>query len=194
MPRLPKNPKKQEAVALRQQGFTYGQIADKLQVKPGSVAGWVGMAKRKALALEARNALKNNGSSSLAPSIPQLSLTSLDIQTITSAALEKSSAPRPEKAEISESALRAKALSILARAEKKRLTKQQADWVDTVLSRTSKTTGKGEKGSTGKESAYTGMGDLELLERSIASACAMLGGHVVDGLISRLKDEGQFYI
>ncbi len=196
MGQQPKNPLKPQALALREQGLSYGEIGKRLGVNPKSVAGWKANADRKRRAKEAQLASKEQNTARLAPNPdkdPKLPTLSTDI----SADRKFSDSPsQAGNSGTSEQALRAKALAIYAEAETKHVSKRRREWADDVLRVTSKVgagkTGKGVEAEAG--SAYPGMGDEELMERGIASACAVLGGHRVDAIITRLKEQGQFYL
>ncbi len=181
MPGSPRNPLKPEALRLRAEGKTYTEIGALLSVNPKSVAGWVGMAKRRVLAKEAREALQSGNSALLSPSPPKE-----PYQVSQSANISADT-----KFSTTETELRSKALAILAEAETKHISKRRREWADNVLKVTK--AGKSTKdGDTQGNSAYSTMGNEELAERGIASLCAILGGPRVDAIIARLKAEGQF--
>ncbi len=184
MPVQPKNPKKTLAVELRKQGMTYSAIAKQLDVKEGSVAGWVGMAKRKELAKQAKQASLDHNSASLSPQPPQ----TLNIQT---PILETGAV---NKIPMSEQALREAAFKILADGlNGKHVPKTKREWADKIIKSTSKEKVSVSKGNgTNVKTVYATMQDKELAERLIASACALVGGPGADGIIMRLKDEGQW--
>ncbi len=194
MPRQPANPLKAQAILLRQQGLSYGQISKQLGVKEGSIPFWVASEKKKKLAAEAKASFKNSQSAELAPYTQNPIQSKPNLSDI-SAGFKSSPTPPQGSPELSEIALRAKALAIVAEgSDGRRIRKDRKEWAEWALSVTSKAaTAKAGKES-GKDSAYSGMGDAELAERAIAGACAMLGGPAVDAIIMRLKDQGQFNI
>lgn len=204
MPRLPENPKKKECLALRAQGLTYSQIAHKLQVKNGTVAGWIGMAKRKREAKESRDLQAKHGNNAFIPQTPSNSSQSNEHQPIgnnTGAEFKNPRlSPLENNAESGEQALRAEAFQILADGLRgKHHAKSKREWADKIIKATSKEKVSviGKRGSTSQpdsKTTYSGMGDAELAERGIMGSVALVGGLAVEEIIKRLKDQGQFYI
>lgn len=204
MPLQPKNPKKQEAIQLRQQGLTYAQIGHKLEVNPKSVAGWVGMDKRKKARQEQKALEQILGNQSFIPTAPQSNQKTPNLgqsQANTGAEFKSFRLTSPQDAqETGEQALRAEAFQILADGLRgKHHAKSKREWADKIIKATSKEKVSviGKRGSTSQpdsKTTYSGMGDAELAERGIMGSVALVGGLAVEEIIKRLKDQGQFYI
>lgn len=189
------NPKKQEAIQLRKQGLTYGQIAKQLGVNEKSVPGWCSQARDRELAKQAKEAQANGQSASLAPLQTVNPTGSHSTQNTNaesnSGQVQAEKRPLTEDERLYRQAKRALRDHMTG---KKLLTTGQLNAAKGLLG--SLKPGKGSKaGGQGESEAdlktvYHGMGDRELADRVIASACEIVGLATCKAILGELESGG----
>ncbi len=189
MPYVKPDPRRAEAYALRQQGTPSKQIATQFGISENTLAGWL-YRERNAQARLAMHGARGQASSlDLAPTLngSGAALQPVNTQGVSQSNMSAVSTVALDKDYRQALKVRGRRLN-----GKEVTDAQYKSAVDTISHYEKVTKGRQREGEPeDQRTAYRGMSDRELAERTVSAACELVGLEGVKGILRKLEETGQ---